>query len=407
MTKEEEFREILSRYTEGIATAEEIAFLERSYQAWADLDTSAYTPEFLDQMKTLHWTRLSARLQLEDTTPTPITQVPSRRLLFRRIAIAAALGTIIFGVTLFYYYQHGNTSQSVQVSNQNDIAPGRNSATLTLSNGKRILLSAIKNGTIADESGVSISKGSKGQIIYTVNGTGASSNALNTLETSRGERSQVQLPDGTTVYLNAASSLSYPAIFSKQQERKVTLSGEAYFEVAKDKLHPFIVQTSGQQVQVLGTHFNINAYTNETVIKTTLLEGSVSVTPLSAGSGSSAAAVKPVKAAKDAIILKPGQQSSLTKTEKLLVRDVDVQAEIAWINGKFVFEHENIRSIMRKISRWYNVDVIYEGDVENKALWGSISIYADVTKVLEVLAGTGAVKFEIRDNTIIVKPAAK
>ena len=406
MTKEEEFREILSRYTEGKATAEEIAFLERSYQAWADLDTSAYTPEFLDQMKTLHWARLSARLQQENKKPTPIIRVPSRRLLVRRIAIAAALGTIILGITLVYYKQHENTSQSL-VSYQNDIKPGKNSATLTLSNGKKILLSDIKNGTVADESGVSITKGSKGEIIYTVKGTVASSNALNTLETSRGERSQVQLPDGSTVYLNAASSLSYPANFSKQQERKVTLSGEAYFEVAKDKLHPFVVQTSGQQVQVLGTHFNINAYTNETVIKTTLIEGSVSVTPLSAGSGSSTAAVKPVKAAKDAIILKPGQQSSLTKTEKLLVRDVDVQAEIAWINGKFVFEHENIRSIMRKISRWYNVDVIYEGDVENKALWGSISIYADVTKVLEVLAGTGAVRFEIRDNTIIVKPAAK
>ncbi|MDR6786064.1 transmembrane sensor [Pedobacter africanus] len=407
MTKEEQFREILNRYTTGKATEQEIAFLESSYQSWDDKDRSAYTPEFLDQINALLWARLSARLQLTETKSVPIIHIQSNQSLGRRIAIAAAVATIIVGAALFYYIQKTDTNQPVQLAHQNDIAPGRNGATLTLGNGKKIYLSDVKNGTIADESGVSITKDSKGQIIYTINQAVSSGNAINTLETSKGEQSQVQLPDGSTVYLNAASSLSYPANFTKQHERKVKLSGEAFFQVAKDKAHPFIVQTRGQQVQVLGTHFNINAYTDETDIKTTLLEGSVRVTPLSPPDNRRGAGGGEVIAFKGGIVLKPGQQSALTQTKKINIRDVDAEAEVAWKNGEFVFERENIKSIMRKISRWYNVDIVYEGDVEKKALWGSISRYSTVKEVLEMLSGTGAVVFEIRNKTIIVKPATK
>lgn len=406
MTKEEQFREILNRYIKGKATEQEIAFLESSYQSWDDLDRSAYTPEFLDQIDALLWARLSASLQMKNTKQAPVIQIQPRQSLGRRIAIAAAMATIIIGATLFYYKQKTNNIQPVQMSYQDDIAAGRNGATLTLSNGKKIYLSEVGDGTIGDESGVSITKDSKGQIIYTINRSLSPGKAINTLETSKGEQSQVQLPDGSIVYLNAASNLSYPANFSEQPERKVKLSGEAYFQVAKDKAHPFIVETRGQQVQVLGTHFNINAYTDEADIKTTLLEGSVSVALLSSP-GARAAADGKVASSKRRVILKPGQQSALTPTEEFKIRHVDAQAEVAWKNGEFVFERENIKSIMRKISRWYNVDIKYEGDVEKKALWGSISRYSNVKQVLEMLSETGAVAFEIKNKTIIVKPAVK
>ncbi|TKC57126.1 DUF4974 domain-containing protein [Pedobacter hiemivivus] len=407
MTKEEQFRAILNRYIAGKATEQEIAFLESSYQSWGDLDRSAYSPEFLDQTKALLWAGLSARLQLEEIKPAPVIQMRARQSLGTRIAIAAAIASIIFSVTLFYYKQKTSTNQPVKIAYQNDIAPGKNGATLTLSSGKKIYLSDFQDGTIASESGVSITKDSIGQLIYTINRNTSSGKGVNTLETSKGEQSQVRLPDGSTVYLNAASSLSYPANFTEHPYRKVKLSGEAYFEVAKDKAHPFIVQTKGQQVQVLGTHFNINAYPDETAIKTTLLEGSVSVTLLSAsGNRKGITAGEPVTS-KSKIILKPGQQSILAQTEQLNISQVDAQAEVAWKNGEFVFERENIKSIMRKISRWYNVEIIYEGDVEKKALWGSISRYSNVKNVLEMLSVTGAVAFEIRDQTIIVKPAIK
>jgi ferric-dicitrate binding protein FerR (iron transport regulator) len=168
----------------------------------------------------------------------------------------------------------------------------------------------------------------------------------------------------------------------------VRLFGEGYFEVAKDKAHPFIVATDKQKVEVLGTHFNINSYADEGSVKTTLLEGSVRVD----------------RTGRAAVVLKPNQQSVVSGTKQTDVNTVDVNDVVSWKNGKFVFVREDVRSIMNKIARWYDVQIVYEGDVKGKALGGSVSRFKNVSEVLEMLSATKAVQFRIEGRKVIVMP---
>lgn len=307
------------------------------------------------------------------------------------IQIAAALFLVI-GSGLFYkYYQIKNAFQSPS-NFTNDIASGTNSATLTLANGKQILLSDASTGELAKQAGVSISKTADGQLIYHVSEaakpTSAGATQFNTLATKNGETYQVQLPDGTSVWLNAASSIKYPTSFTTLSSRRVELSGEGYFEVAKDKAHPFIVNTGKQEVTVLGTHFNINAYADEPEMKTTLLEGSIKLE-------------LPEKT--DGVILKPGQQASL-KSTTINITEVNPEAAVDWKNGKFRFKNESLQSILRKVSRWYNVEIIYIGDQQDQPTFsGSVSRFDNVSSVLHMLEKTSEVKFSIEGRTIKVK----
>lgn len=272
-----------------------------------------------------------------------------------------------------------------------DALPGGNKAILVLANGKRISLTDVNNGDIVEEAGLSITKTSDGQLVYTVKNSSSDSNqeqAFNTIETPKGGMWQVKLPDGSAVWLNAASSLTYPLAFSNGKNRMVELKGEAYFEIAKDPLHPFVVKTSKQDVQVLGTHFNINSYSDEMTVKTTLLEGSVLVSPN--------------QGIAEPLVLKPGEQAVLT-TAGIDVREVDTDEAIDWKNGYFMFNNEKQESIMRKIARWYNVKVTY-ADAEARAVtyYGSISRFENVSKVLRKFEQTGEVRFEINNDQITV-----
>jgi len=315
------------------------------------------------------------------------------RSLWPRIAAAASI-ILAIGAGIFFYTNRSKTDAVQTVSHVNDVAPGKQGATLTLANGEKIRLSAASNGELAKQAGVTVSKTANGQLVYEFKPSTQAEihrGAINTLTTAKGETYQLRLPDGSLVWLNAASSLTYAANLNERGKRRVRLEGEGYFEITKDKTHPFVVESNGQEVEVLGTHFNVNAYVDENNVKTTLIEGSVRVTAPSKGG----------------VMLLPGQQATMGASKEINVQDIDAQTAVAWKNGEFVFERENIKSIMRKLARWYNVDVIYEGDVEKKALWGSISKYSNVSKVLEMLSGTGAVAFEIRSNSIIVKPVIK
>lgn len=303
----------------------------------------------------------------------------------RLVGIAAAVTAIIVG-TWFYIRQTAPTQKATAHSEitLKDIAPGKQGATLTLANGKKIRLGNAANGELAKEAGLVITKAANGQLIYEVEKRHGELSKVNTLTTARGETYEVRLPDGTLVWLNAASSLSYATKPNERGERKVKLEGEGYFEVAKDKDHPFVVQTRGQEVEVLGTHFNISSYADDEVEKTTLVEGSIR---LSSGGR--------------ARLLKPGQQANI-KGAGISVEDVDTDQAIAWKNKEFMFQSESIEGVMKAVERWYNVEVIYVGARTKERFTGGVSRYDNVSKVLDIVEFTGASHFKITGRKIYV-----
>jgi len=324
---------------------------------------------------------------------------------WRRLSTIAALLLLISTVGLYFFgvprpFDKGD--KQITANHKTQILPGGNNAILTLSNGIVINLQQAENGKLADEGNVSVTKNKNGQLIYNINNTSdkrsINSLSINTLTTPRGGQYQLNLPDGSKVWLNAASSLKFPSTFTGLNQRKVELSGEAYFEIAKvtvkDKSArnkevrlPFIVVTGRQKVEVLGTHFNVNAYTDELNTKTTLLEGSVKVTDADE---------------RHTVTLKPGQQSVLN-ADALVIERADVEKGIDWKSGKFIFKNESLESIMRKVARWYDVEVIYAGNVPKQETFsGTVSRFDDVEKVLRRLELTGEVRFKINGRQITV-----
>lgn len=308
------------------------------------------------------------------------------RIWSRVAAIAAVLATIVIGAGIFYYNQYKLTDQVHQVAYKTDIAPGKLSATLTLGNGKKIQLSAASKGLLAEETGVTITKATDGQLVYELNKPGQSTeNNINTLSTARGETYRVRLPDGSLVWLNAASSLTYAFSLNDIGKRWVKLSGEAYFEIAKDKKHPFVVKTDHQEVEVLGTHFNVNSYDDEPVVSTTLLEGSVRV--------SAAGAEK---------LLRPGQEAKLG-ANGLVVAPANMAMATAWKNGEMVFKKTDIQRVMRQISRWYNIEVEYPHQMPDYTITGEVSREESLSSILKVLE-LSDVHFELKGRKLLILP---
>ncbi|WP_167353132.1 FecR family protein [Pedobacter steynii] len=296
---------------------------------------------------------------------------------------AAAVIFLILCLGLYYFKSDRFVKEDTAVL----IVPGGDKALLTLADGKVINLQNARNGELAEVSGVKIVKTGEGQLIYRISG-GADQvkTSQNTISTPRGGQYTLTLPDGTKVWLNAASSLKFPTAFSKVNERKVALSGEAYFEVAKLK-NPFIVTTDQQKVEVLGTHFDINAYPDEPHTRTTLLEGSIRVSSLKTG---------------HEVTLSPGE-ASILKPAGLSVQKADMERNTDWKNGVFIFKNESLEEIMRKLARWYDVEVVYEpGAPRQETFSGSVSKYDHISKVLRKLELTGEVRFKIQGKKITV-----
>ncbi|HET6995940.1 MAG TPA: FecR domain-containing protein [Chitinophagaceae bacterium] len=310
---------------------------------------------------------------------------------FRYAAAAAVLAIVATGVVLLTNKKSGQSVASGNGYSQNDLLPGGDKAVLTLSDGSKIILDSASNGVLTHQGNATVVKLSNGKLAYSLNGAATGKEGVyNTMTTPRGGKYQLRLPDGTDVWLNAESSITYPTTFTGTS-RKIALTGEAYFEVAKDKTKPFIVNVNNRsEVEVLGTHFNINSYSDESGIKTTLLEGSVRVT-------NGVAVVGP------GVILRPGQQSSITANVNgiSITNDADLEQVLAWKNGYFHFNRADIRTVMRQIARWYDVEVVYEGTVPDDKFVGELPMDANASQVLSALEKIG-VHFRIEEKRIVV-----
>ena len=329
------------------------------------------------------WAKLREQIVADEANPVRKQQA-SYRL---KYWVAAAAVILVIAAGLFY---RANTAkQDIQTVNifKNDIAPGEEGATLTLSDGKKIVLSEAANGSLAEEYGVQISKTAGGQIIYKVIAQETSAEPkINTLSTIKGQTYRLVLPDHSEVWLNAASSVRFPTSFSASKTRRVELKGEAYFEIAKDKTHPFIVHTADQELEVLGTHFNINGYHINGGTRTTLLEGRVRFSNRDG----------------QQMMLSPGQEGIVDKDQQMSVVTADVKEAMAWKNGYFRFEHERIDEVMEKISRWYDIQVSFEGAISNEKFSGNISRYKNISEVLNMLSYSNAVKFKVEGRRVTV-----
>lgn len=352
------------------------------YERLNDPDTIAAALQTMQQVdEDSAWQKIFDLMQ-----PAPASGVV-RFARFKWIKYAAAIVIIAGGAGIFYFSQRSSKDESpvnVHMSiHKNDVQPGTNGAVLTLSDGSKISLDSAGSGMVAAQGNTEVVKMPDGRLAYHTNGSPAKV-LFNTLSTDRGKEFQVILPDGTKVWLNASSSITYPIAFIGKN-RRVSMTGEAYFEVAKNAAVPFIVETHQQETTALGTSFNINSYEDEEKVRTTLLEGLVRISHSSTHQ-----------------LLRPGQQSVIGKEPTdMLIRETDVQQAIAWKNGYFSFMNADIKVIMRQLSRWYDVEVIYEGDGPKVEFSGEIGRTLTLAQLLDILRET-RIRYRIEGKKLII-----
>lgn len=309
----------------------------------------------------------------------------SRFIPWKRYAIAASVVFTIGIISYFLLFNKDKNPEVVVISktlSHDIIAPSATKAMITLADGTQVALDNVTSGTLTKQANVNVIKTEDGKIIYTGS---ASEMIYNTLTNPRGSKViDITLADGSHVWLNAGSSVTYPVAFVGN-ERKVTITGEAYFEVSRHPTKKFFVQANGSTTEVLGTHFNVNSYSNEADVKVTLLEGAVKVTKQNVSG-----------------VLKPGQQAQIT--DKInVVSDVDIETVIAWKNGLTKFKSADIKSIMRQVERWYNVDVVFEGNMPDRTFTGGVSRDAKLSELLRILEVSN-IHFRLNGQKLVVMP---
>ncbi len=331
--------------------------------------------------------RLSERLPGNDFWPA----TKKYRRLFPRWAAAAVLAVVATTGLLLLSKLSKKPAADSNAVNAAAIAPADNKAVLTLGNGSRIVLEQTANGAIAQQGGTKIIKLNNGRLLYQNQQSEDPSTAVsfNTLSTPRGGRIQLVLPDGTAVWLNSASSLKYPAVFTGT-ERMVELTGEAYFEVAANVKQPFKVKLNGVVIDVLGTRFNIHAYSDEPIITTTLVQGKVRVTDQLASK-------------EKACILIPGEQA-VASAEAFVTQRADLEQVLSWKNGLFIFEDRKLPDILREMSRWYDIDIEFRTPITGERYGGIINRNSTLPKVLELLQQNGIHHFKLEGRKLIVLP---
>lgn len=321
---------------------------------------------------------LQAILGEEEQQPTPA--IVHRVHFLRRFRWAAAAIFLLMAGTLAIFLLRQPSKAPVEIAYKGDVAPGKAGARLRLSDGRVIMVDSLKDGLIATDGQLQIIK-QNGRIVYLGNNTGADGAvAYNEVIADKGKETSAELPDGSVVYLNAGSSLRYPLHFTGK-ERLVEMTGEVYFEVVHNATMPFKVRAGEQTIEDIGTSFNVNAYTDEPAAVTTLVEGSIRI-------GNS--------------VLQPGQQFANGK-----VSAADVDKAIAWHKGLFSFSHADIPTVMRQLSRWYNVEVVYEGEVPNETFSGEMGRKLMLTEALDGMKRIG-IRYRIEgDKKIVILPAGR
>ncbi|AOM79353.1 FecR family protein [Pedobacter steynii] len=367
-----EASQLFEKYLAGNCTPDELIWIKRAYNKDIPDDIKQISEQKFNEMKADIWNKLD----LAD--PAPFRNYR----LWPRIAVAVVLLMTIGAGWYFSTFKKETADQQAVSLYANDVSAGKNIAVLTLANGKKISLSDAKSGIVIKASEMTYNDGA---VIGSINAKGSEISAIST---PRGGQYHIELPDGTKVTLNAASTLKFPSTFLGLMSRTVELVGEGYFQVAKDKKHPFIVKSAHQEVKVLGTQFNVNCYPDEAGIKTTLVEGSVQITDLSGKAG--------IKK------LMPGQQAEWINGT-IGVSEVDTESSLAWKNGDFIF-NEDIQTIMRQISRWYDVDVVYQGNISEKEYVGTFSRSKNITEILKALELTKRVHFKVEGRRVTVMP---
>jgi ferric-dicitrate binding protein FerR (iron transport regulator) len=381
------FLRMLDKYQDGIASPAEKTLIEEYYRRLEKAGTTELSAEEEIALRQAMYKNITAGMAERET---PV--VPIRRKNYS-LAAAAAVLLLAIGAGSYYWLFKEQTTQprnnGMAKAKHHDLPPGRDAATLTLADGRTIVLDSA-SGTISKQGGATVIN-LNGQVSYARAGD---KNApvqvvYNTITTARGNQYQLILADGSKVWLNSASSLRFPTAFTGDK-REVELDGEGYFEVAKNAAKPFHVKTSTQDIEVLGTHFNVNAYKDEETIKTTLLEGRVKVGNRQSAIGN-----------ENATILKPGQQAIAENNAIKVTDNVDIDQVMAWKNGWFEFDSTDIKTIMRQISRWYDVDVRYEVKPTNETYGGRISRNLNLSNILKMLETYG-VHYRLENKTLVV-----
>jgi transmembrane sensor len=413
------FIRLIQKYLAGKASPQEEQFIKAYYESF-DI-SGEYTPLQSAHEKELPGLEMKAAIwQQIDQTVQHRNVIPFYKRTWFRVSIAAAIVVLVFIPVYYYMVRTPAPKAIVQAKQQtrpvHDALPGGNKATLTLADGTLIDLDKAANGTIATEGRTIVKKRSDGQLEYNgtlseVEGSGQGTErsrraAYNTLTTPTGGQYYVALPDGSKVWLNAASSIKYPTAFNGD-ERLVYLTGEAYFEIKKNHDKPFRVHFIAQPagglaregvIEVLGTHFNVNAYADEVMLKTTLLEGQIREWPNSGD----------VHQPERSIILNPGQQAQLKNTAMgnghiRVIDDADTEEAIAWKNGLFYFDNVDIQAIMRQLERWYKVQVVFKGRIPARRFAGQVSRSLNLSQVLKILE-LSKVHFTIEGDVVTVLP---
>jgi len=374
--------ELLEKYLSGNASPEERAKVEQWYASFEEKKAAMGEGDDLNAIREKMYRKIADELNLQE----PV--IPFYRKLNFRLTAAAILILLIGSYFIFSTQQKTNTISSATAKTllKNDITPpASNKATLILADGKTIELDSSANGTLAVQGKINIVKQNDGLIAYT--GKPGDKISYNTLTVPRGSKPmKLLLADGSEVWLNVASSVTYPTAFVGR-ERRVEVTGEVYFEVAKNKEMPFIVKKLNDdvEVKVLGTHFNVNTYEDEQDIKITLLEGAVNVSKGNTGA-----------------LLKPGEQARVSRTDKIsIMSNEDIEEVMAWKNGRFYFDGADIKTIMRQVEKWYNVDIAYEATIPYSFV-AKISRNVNVSDLFKILELTDLVHFRIEGNKITV-----
>lgn len=386
------FKELMEQYISGEISSEDktmlLSMLDNPQYA-DELDTvlrenydTVETPSVDPEVTTKFIRELRAKMALteqENDATSPISTLIN----WRKMAVAASVVAIVGLGSFFMFHKQNKAQLPLASTEQNDKAPGKSGAILTLSNGSKIVLDSAGNGLLANQNNTTVTK-KDGALVYAAKEDAQA--VFNTMTTPRARQYNLVLSDGTKVWLNASSSITFPTSFPKDQ-RKVAISGEVYFEVAKDKTRPFRVAVNDMQINVLGTHFNVNAYNDESSVNTTLLEGSVLITQQ-----------------QKKILLKPGQQAQKLKSGAIVLnQNVNLDEVMGWKNEVFYFENASLEMVLRQLSRWYDIDVVYEKGIQPRVFEGEIQRNLQLSQVLKILEKNN-IHFKIEEKKLRVMP---